>query len=1015
MTIYGAFVGVDQYADANVSDLTGARRDALALWALFSDSIAGIKAQVVADSQATLANVRAVLDDTLGAATTDDTVILSFSCHGTHDHRIAFHDADIKRLPDTTLPMQELADRFRASKAKVVICILDCCFSGGAPAKVIEQSPAARDAVNIFEQVGGVGRILIAASNINEVALEMPGKGHGLLTGAFLEAFQEGSGTVSVTAAMDLIMQRVRATAAQIGYVQTPVLVGHVESGLALPVLTKGRNYFAAFPELKTTKLAGPISELSAFHLPPALLQAWEQRFSTELNSLQLTAINDHGILEGNSLFVVAPTSSGKTFIGELGAAKAVAEKKKAVFLFPYKALVNEKFDQFTNLYQDILGYRVIRCTGDYQDEVGKFFRGKYDMALFTYETFLSLSLSNPAVLNQIGLVVLDEAQFITDPTRGITVELLLTYLLAAKQRGIAPQLVTLSAVIGGVNHFDAWLGCSKLVTDHRPVPLVEGVIDRNGIYQFRDGTTEGEVRLVPAHQIVQRKLKPSAQDLIVPLVQTLIKEGKERVIVFRNKRGSAEGCANYLAEDLGLPPAREVADLLPSHDLSSSSTALHKCLEGGTAFHTSNLSREERVVVENGFRQRDGKVVVLAATTTVAAGINTPASTVILAEQEFMGEDGRPFTVAEYKNMAGRAGRVGYNERGRSIIYADNAMQRRELFARYVKGVPEALKSSFDPNATETWVLKLLAQVPGILRTDLIHSLANTYGGYLANIAHPGWKADMERKLVGILDEMIRLELAEEERGYVKLTLLGRACGRSPLSFPSSLRLVSLLKSHSAGLTAEGFLVLTQVLEEADAIYCPLMKRGQLESKWPNEISRRYGPALGRLLQRHAADTWAYYARSKKAAVLWSWIRGVPMDQIEREYTSNAFTGAIAAGHVRGFADAARFYLSSAYQIATIVLMDKAPSETEMQNLIRQLELGISEEALPLLEVPVNLQRGEYLALVSAGVRSMENLWALSDTEFARFVSTASARALSKARPKEQVVTAKAASRQTA
>jgi replicative superfamily II helicase len=62
----------------------------------------------------------------------------------------------------------------------------------------------------------------------------------------------------------------------------------------------------------------------------------------------------------------------------------------------------------------------------------------------------------------------------------------------------------------------------------------------------------------------------------------------------------------------------------------------------------------------------------VLAATTTVAAGINTPASTVILAENEFVGEEGRPFTVAEYKNMAGRAGRLGFNEKGKSMIYAE-------------------------------------------------------------------------------------------------------------------------------------------------------------------------------------------------------------------------------------------------------------------------------------------------------------------------------------------------------
>ena len=92
---------------------------------------------------------------------------------------------------------------------------------------------------------------------------------------------------------------------------------------------------------------------------------------------------------------------------------------------------------------------------------------------------FLNLSLSLPSLLGKIGLVVLDEAQFIADPGRGIGVELLLTNLLAARERGVEPQLVALSAVIGDVNSFDEWLGCDTLVTRERPVPLMEGVLDR--------------------------------------------------------------------------------------------------------------------------------------------------------------------------------------------------------------------------------------------------------------------------------------------------------------------------------------------------------------------------------------------------------------------------------------------------------------------------------------------------------------------------------------------------------
>ena len=158
------------------------------------------------------------------------------------------------------------------------------------------------------------------------------------------------------------------------------------------------------------------------------------------------------------------------------------------------------------------------------------------------FETFLNLALGSPHLLNQLGLVVLDEGQFITDPGRGITVELIFSLLLRAQERGIQPQLLVLSAVIGSLNNFDRWLGLPVLSSRERPVPLVEGVLDRRGTLQFVDvdGMTKSET-LLPAHQIVQRRQKPSSQDVIVPLARMLVGEG-EKLLVFRNTPGSGAG-----------------------------------------------------------------------------------------------------------------------------------------------------------------------------------------------------------------------------------------------------------------------------------------------------------------------------------------------------------------------------------------------------------------------------------------------------------------------------------------
>ncbi|MDX6528490.1 MAG: ATP-dependent helicase [Blastocatellia bacterium] len=1007
--IKAAFIGIDKHEHPGIRDLTGARRDALALWALFCDTIPGIEAKLLTNEDARISAIREALEATLGAAADDDTVILSFSGHGTKDHRIVTFDTKLERLINTTISMKELATRFKESRARVVICILDCCFSGGAPARVLDDSPIARDPGFPLEALGGKGRILIAAANINEFAYELPGSGHGLLSKALIDEF-EAAGTISLPTVMDRVLERVRADGARIGVVQTPVLFGYVEGGLTLSGLRRGERFFAAFPEVTGIRVTQAIQDLASFGFPPEVLNEWSVNFKAGLNALQLMAVNDHRILDRESLLVVAPTSSGKTFIGEMAALRAIVDGRKAVFLLPYKALVNEKYDQFTHLYGERFGVRVIRCTGDRLDSVAAFVRGKYDLGLLTYEMFLALVLSNPALLNQIGLVVIDEAQFIADPGRGITVELLLTYLLAAREKGINPQLIALSAVIGDIRNFDDWLSCRSLVTSDRPVPLTEGVLDRSGVFEYLDVSGARQTKqLVPPGMIRQRKDKPGSQDVIVPLVQTLLAQNdKEQIIVFRNRRGPAEGCAAYLARDLNLPAATSAIAALPQGDLSAASVTLRRCLTGGTAFHNTNLLPEEKEVVERAFRDPHANVRVLAATTTVAAGINTPASTVILAEQQFVGEDGRQFTVAEYKNMAGRAGRLGFNETGQSIILAGNSFEREVLFQRYVLGELDPLTSSFNSQEIETWVLRLLAQVSQVPRQDIARLLVNTYGGYLAARQNPEWRRDMGTRLEALLKEMIRLGLVDEEGAQVRLSLLGQVCGRSSLCFASVLRLINLLQPlQDHNLTADQLMALIQGLPELDSVFIPLMKtRGKAgrniaksETAWPRDAAQRYGHEVVTTLQRNAGDLFYYFARCKRTLLLWDWVRGVSTETIEQKYSVNPYN-AISYGHIRGCADTTRFHLRAAHQIALVMFIDRGPSEESVEALLRQLEVGIPAAALDLLALPVSLTRGDYLALHQAGIQKQEDLWLREPSVLAALIGAGSANVLESVRP---------------
>jgi replicative superfamily II helicase len=604
---------------------------------------------------------------------------------------------------------------------------------------------------------------------------------------------------------------------------------------------------------------------------------------------------------------------------------------------------------------------------------------------------FLGLSVGVPASLHKIGLVVVDEAQFITDPTRGIAVELMLTNLLATRERGAEPQLLALSAVIGDVNHFDEWLGSDTLITKERPVPLVEGVLDRSGTFQYVDPEgNEQKGQLLPARNIQQRKKKKSAQDVIVPLAQQLVGDG-EKILVFRNTKGSAAGCANYLANELGLPPASEVIGKLPGRDQSSTSESLRRALKGGTALHTGNLTREERAVVEEAFRETGGAVRALAATTTVAAGVNTPASTVILAEHAFYTDDGmQDFTVGEYKNMAGRAGRLGIEERGRSVLLASSAVERRQLFEQYVRGEPEPVRSSFSAGDLPTWILRLLAQIDRVPTGEVVRLLARTYGGYLRRRQDPDWREKMTDRLEELLSRMQRRDLVEEDRGAVRLSLLGQACGESNLPFEDAMDLIAILEDEPPDtVTAERLMAILQRLSEDVVGYTSLYKRGssKKEAAWQREVTRYYGRDVTRMLQRGASDRYEHWGRCKRAAILWEWTHGYPTREIEKKYSVTPYGGSIGAGDIRRFADRTRFHLQSAFDIADVLLLGEGPNEETVDRLLRQLEVGLPDSALGLLDLPLRLTRGEYLALREAGFEQAENVQSAPAAELSQHV----------------------------
>src|SRR5258708_5902887 len=239
----------------------------------------------------------------------------------------------------------------------------------GAKALQVEAVP--RDIQSVdgkLNQISGEGRVVLTASGPTQKAWESPKLGHGFLSLHLIEGLQgpeeirEG-GRIAVLRLLDYVVGRVVDSARQIRKEQHPAVRGTFDGEFTWPVLLPGAIYHAAFPDRGRPVATAEIGSLAAFGFPQAVIDAWAGDIP-RLNQLQLDAINDYGVLRGEHLVASAPTSSGKTMLGELAAIRGALDRRRALFLMPLKALVNDKLRQFQRAYGPF-GIRTIGVTGD--------------------------------------------------------------------------------------------------------------------------------------------------------------------------------------------------------------------------------------------------------------------------------------------------------------------------------------------------------------------------------------------------------------------------------------------------------------------------------------------------------------------------------------------------------------------------------------------------------------------------------------------------------------------------
>ena len=720
------------------------------------------------------------------------------------------------------------------------------------------------------------------------------------------------------------------------------------------------------------------IRDLRKYELSDTLLDIWTQQQGEFLLPVQEVAVQRYGLFEGRSLVISSPTSSGKTFVGEMAAMRATFAGKRVLYLTPLRALAEEKFQTFRTRYGDY-GVKVAVATRDRREFDHDIEQGDFHLAVLVYEKLSQLLVRQPHLLRGVALVVVDELQMLGDPERGPGLELSLAKLLASTPR---PQLLGLSAVLREAQQVADWLEADLLYQDERPVELYRGVLlgDRFRYKAYNSGE-EGEESLAAADS-------DDPRDILFANVKYLAQKGEQILVFLKGKRDTVQ-CALALAELQALPPAQDALLALEPLDETALKTQLRAAFAGGVAFHHADLTSAERAVVETYYR--NGSLRVIACTTTLAFGVNLPATTVFIEAVKW-DTDKRtgaaietPISWAEYENISGRAGRLGFHEEfGRSIVIATNQFQADLLWRSYVMGEQEQFSPAPGQEGFADRVLNLVASKV-CLHTEELHAFFGlTYLGFQQR----GKLANLTAEVDKALEALVRTQLvALKEDGAFEASTLGEAAARKGIRAATAVRLARFFETARGRNVPEVelFYVLSST-EEGKKTYLPLSNsehRGRMyESKMGEYVSEQGeepGEELKRLLNARMLPT-AQEARSAKLALLlMGWTKGEALPQLENHYQCYAGTIMTASDEVSWLVDAAA-------EIAEVMGWNPAEHLAKLAECVRY---GVAPACLPLARAQLpGLGREDIRTLVEAGFDSPQALREASMDALERYLS---------------------------
>lgn len=410
-----------------------------------------------------------------------------------------------------------------------------------------------------------------------------------------------------------------------------------------------------------------------------------------------------------DNVILATPTGSGKSMVAIAAHFIALARKQRSFYTAPIKALVSEKF---FDLCQTFGPENVGMMTGDAT------VNGNAPIICATAEIVANIALrdGNAADIDQ---VIMDEFHYYSEPDRGWAWQVPLLELSGA-------QFLLMSATLGDTD----WLQKDLTARTGRNTTYVTGSV--------RPVPLDFHYVYTPIHETIEE----------------LLQDGKSPIYVVHFTQREAVERAQALTS-ISMADAerkKEIAEAIGDFRFTSAfGRSLSSLLRRGIGIHHAGMLPKYRRLVERLSQQ--GLLKVICGTDTLGVGINVPIRTVVFTElTKYDGIRHRVLKSREFHQIAGRAGRAGYDTEGTVVVQAPEHEIENYRLRERAGSDPTKLKKLRKKSAPEgraTWSQKTYHRLTTAEPEALVSQFRMSNSMLLNVIARPQWTYGALQKLL--------------------------------------------------------------------------------------------------------------------------------------------------------------------------------------------------------------------------------------------------------------------------